>query len=151
MYLNVYGRKWPWYNLKYYPGTCFEGLRNTMKNVNQRGRYPGRDLSPGRAEYKAEVLTNRPRRSVNRLSDAEYRYWLLRLRRTFSWIFKGLWQCLIHCIIVCWMLSIAYGVFNIHDVSEVDSVSVFMLSIVISLGYSWFWKTELRDFEDGTN
>jgi hypothetical protein len=131
MYLNVCEWNWPWYNLKYYPGTCLEGLRNTTKKLNQRGRFSGRDLSPGRAEYKAGVLTNRPRCSMNHLPTVEHRYWLLRVRRTFSWIFQGLWQYLIHCIIVWWTLPIACGVFNIHDVSEVDSVSIFILSIVI--------------------
>jgi hypothetical protein len=25
------GRKWPWPNLRYYPGICLEGLRKTIK------------------------------------------------------------------------------------------------------------------------
>jgi hypothetical protein len=32
---KVHGRKWPWPNLRYYPGICLEGLRKTMRNLSQ--------------------------------------------------------------------------------------------------------------------
>jgi hypothetical protein len=42
-----YGRKWPWPNLRYYPGICLEALRKTMKNLSQSSWSLGQDLNPG--------------------------------------------------------------------------------------------------------
>jgi hypothetical protein len=47
------------------PGLCLEGPRKTMKNFIRDSRSPGRDLNPGRREYEAGMLTNRPWHSVN--------------------------------------------------------------------------------------
>jgi hypothetical protein len=55
-----YGRKQSWPNLRYYPGICLEGLRETMKNVSQDSQSAGQDLKPGPSEYKAGVLTALP-------------------------------------------------------------------------------------------
>jgi hypothetical protein len=38
--------------VRYYPKIRLEGLRNTMKNLGQDSRSPGRDLKPGSPEYK---------------------------------------------------------------------------------------------------
>jgi hypothetical protein len=54
-------RSWP--NLKYYTGTCVEGLRKITKNLSQDSRSPGRDLNLGSPEYEEGVLTTQPRRS----------------------------------------------------------------------------------------
>jgi hypothetical protein len=50
--------------LRHYPGLPLNGLRETTKKLSQDTQPPGRDLHPGPAEYKAGVLTARPRRSV---------------------------------------------------------------------------------------
>jgi hypothetical protein len=55
-------RSWP--NLRYFPGTCLEGLWKTMKNLNQDSQSPGRDLIPRSPECKAGVLTNQRRISI---------------------------------------------------------------------------------------
>jgi hypothetical protein len=55
-------RSWP--NLRYYPGTCLEGLWKTTKNLNQDRQSPGRDLIPRSAECKAGVLSNQRRISI---------------------------------------------------------------------------------------
>jgi hypothetical protein len=44
-------------NLRYYPSICLEGLRKTMKNLNQESWSLGRDLNPGSLKYKAGMLT----------------------------------------------------------------------------------------------
>jgi hypothetical protein len=46
--------------LRYYPSICLKGLRNATNNFTQD------NLSPGRPECEAGVLTTRPRRSVRR-------------------------------------------------------------------------------------
>jgi hypothetical protein len=48
----------------YAPGICSERLRKTTINLNQDTRSPGSDLNLGRPEYKAGVITTRPRHSV---------------------------------------------------------------------------------------
>jgi hypothetical protein len=45
-----------------------EGLRKTMKTPSEDNRSPNRDLKRGPPEYKAGVLTARPRRSVETCS-----------------------------------------------------------------------------------
>jgi hypothetical protein len=49
--------------LRYCRGIRLEGLRKTTKHSEERS--PGRVLYPGSPEYKAGVLTIRPRRSVS--------------------------------------------------------------------------------------
>jgi hypothetical protein len=58
------GRRLSLPNLRQYSGIFVEGLRKTTKNFSHDSRSPGRDLNPGPLEYKAEVLTTRPRRSI---------------------------------------------------------------------------------------
>jgi hypothetical protein len=58
------GRKQSWPNLEYYPGIYLEGLRKTTKNLSHDNRSPDRDLNLKSREYRAGVLTNRSRRSV---------------------------------------------------------------------------------------
>jgi hypothetical protein len=36
--------------LRYYPGICLEGLRETTENLSQDSRSSGRDLKPGLPE-----------------------------------------------------------------------------------------------------
>jgi hypothetical protein len=43
---------------RYYPGTCFVGLRKITNNLSQDSRSPGRDLNPGPTKYEAGVLKN---------------------------------------------------------------------------------------------
>jgi hypothetical protein len=40
-----YGRKWSWPNLKYYAGTCLEGLKKTTKTLTQDEQSVGKDLN----------------------------------------------------------------------------------------------------------
>lgn len=49
----------------YYPGIFLEGLRKTAENLSQVSRPPGRDPKPGPPEYKAGVLTTRPRQDTH--------------------------------------------------------------------------------------
>jgi len=35
-----YGAKWPWHNLRYYPGIFLEGLRKSTKNPSQDNLCP---------------------------------------------------------------------------------------------------------------
>jgi hypothetical protein len=65
--LKACGRTRSWPNLRYYPGTYLEGLRNSTKILSQDSRPLGRDFNPGALEYEAEVLNIRPRRSVQKL------------------------------------------------------------------------------------
>jgi hypothetical protein len=58
------GRKRSCTDLRHYPGICVEGLRKTTKILGQDNLSPGRNLNLGRPEYKAGMLTTRPRRSV---------------------------------------------------------------------------------------
>jgi hypothetical protein len=46
--------------LRYYPGSCLEGLRETTMNFMQDRRLMGRDLMPGPPENEVGVLTTRP-------------------------------------------------------------------------------------------
>jgi hypothetical protein len=46
-----------------------ERLWKTTKNINQYGRYPGRDLSLWPPEYESGVLATRPRRSATVLNS----------------------------------------------------------------------------------
>jgi hypothetical protein len=41
-----------------------KGLRKTMNNLSQGNRSQDRDLNPGYPDYRAEILTTRPRRSA---------------------------------------------------------------------------------------
>jgi hypothetical protein len=59
------GMKWPWSNLKYYPGICLEGLRKTAKNLSLDSLSLGRDMRPGPPEYDAGVLHTQLWRSVS--------------------------------------------------------------------------------------
>jgi hypothetical protein len=47
--------------MNYYHGTRVEGLRKTMKPLNQDNRFPGRDLNLEPSGYESGVLTIRPR------------------------------------------------------------------------------------------
>jgi hypothetical protein len=47
-------------------------VRKCPKNLSQDIQSPGRDLNPVTPEYKAGVLTTRPRRSVGRFCAATY-------------------------------------------------------------------------------
>jgi hypothetical protein len=58
-------RKQSWPNLRYYPGIRLEVPRKTTKKLTQECRYPGSNLNTGPPEYKAGVLTTRPRRLVS--------------------------------------------------------------------------------------
>jgi hypothetical protein len=62
--LVMIGRNMSWYNSRYYPGICLEGLRKGTKSLSQDSRSPGRDFKPGFPKYKAGMLTTRPRRYV---------------------------------------------------------------------------------------
>jgi hypothetical protein len=58
------GRVRSWYNIRYCPGICLEGLTEATNNLNQISRSPGRDFNPEPPEYEAGVVTTGPRRSV---------------------------------------------------------------------------------------
>jgi hypothetical protein len=58
---NGCGRKRCGLILRYYPGICVERLTKATKTLSQDSRPPGRDLNPGPPDYKAEVITTRPR------------------------------------------------------------------------------------------
>jgi hypothetical protein len=47
MNFKGFRRKRLWTNLRYYPGSCLEGLRKTTKNLSQDIRSLDRDLNPG--------------------------------------------------------------------------------------------------------
>jgi hypothetical protein len=68
-----FGRRQQWRILKYYPGIRLEGLRKTTKTLNLDGRSAGRDLNPRSPEYKAGVLTTRPRHSVTSYKESTQR------------------------------------------------------------------------------
>jgi hypothetical protein len=61
-----------WPNSRYYPGTCFEGLTKTTKNVSGDSRSPGRDLKPEPPKNETMVLTIRPRRSIDFIDNGEF-------------------------------------------------------------------------------
>jgi hypothetical protein len=46
-------------------GIFLEGLRKTTKRLTRDKQFPGRDLTAGHPEYKARMLTTRPRHSVH--------------------------------------------------------------------------------------
>jgi hypothetical protein len=46
-----FGRKRPWPNVRFYSKIRLEGLRKTMKNLNQNSRSPDRDLNLAPPEY----------------------------------------------------------------------------------------------------
>jgi hypothetical protein len=48
-----FGKMRSWPNLRYYPSTCLEELRNAIKNLSQDSRSLGRDFNPGPPEYDA--------------------------------------------------------------------------------------------------
>jgi hypothetical protein len=48
--------------LRYYPGIHMQGLRKTMKNLNQDSWSPALRFEAGTLKYKAVVLATRPRR-----------------------------------------------------------------------------------------
>jgi hypothetical protein len=50
--------------LRCHPGIGLEGLRKTMKNLIENSLSPGRDLNSRLSEYEGEMLTTRPRLSV---------------------------------------------------------------------------------------
>jgi hypothetical protein len=50
--------------LRHYPSICLGGLRKNHKNISHDNHSPGLLMRPGPPEYKAEVLTTRPRRSM---------------------------------------------------------------------------------------
>jgi hypothetical protein len=62
--VNEFERKRSWPNFKVLSRHFSGGPRKTTKNPSQDSRSLGQDLNPGAAEYEAEVLTSRPRRSV---------------------------------------------------------------------------------------
>jgi hypothetical protein len=64
---NKCRRKRSWPNFKVYPGICPERLGETTNNHSHDSRSVGRNLNPGPPEYKAGVLTTRPRRSTFRI------------------------------------------------------------------------------------
>jgi hypothetical protein len=51
---KVFGSKWPWPNLRYYPGIV-EELKNLEKP--QDNRPPGRNLNPGPPKYEAGLFS----------------------------------------------------------------------------------------------
>jgi hypothetical protein len=59
-----YGRKRSWPNLIYYPCICLEELSKTTKHLSQNSRSRGLNLNTRSPEYKAGMLTTRPRRSI---------------------------------------------------------------------------------------
>jgi hypothetical protein len=61
--------------LRYYPGTCLEGLRKTAKNLGQDIRSPDRDLKPEPPEYETGELTSQQRRSVTPIEGLTTRVW----------------------------------------------------------------------------
>jgi hypothetical protein len=50
--------------LRYYPGNRMEGVRKTTNILSPDSLSLSRDLNPWSPEYKAGVLTTRPRRSL---------------------------------------------------------------------------------------
>jgi hypothetical protein len=50
--------------LRYCPGIRLEEPRKNTKNLNEDGRYPGRNLNPGPPQYETGLLTTQPLRSV---------------------------------------------------------------------------------------
>jgi hypothetical protein len=52
-----YGRRQSWSKLRYYPGICVEGLRETTEKPQSEYLFPGRDLTLGAPEYEAAVLS----------------------------------------------------------------------------------------------
>jgi hypothetical protein len=80
---KAYGRKRWWPNLRYFPGIFLEGLRNTMYNLYQDRRSPGRNWNPRPSEYEAGRTTKRQRRSVP--ED----YTVLQPRRPVSTLFTA--------------------------------------------------------------
>jgi hypothetical protein len=59
MNCKLCGRKRSWPNL-----IRLKGLSKSTKNLSQDTRSPGRDGNPEPLEYKARMLTTRPRRLV---------------------------------------------------------------------------------------
>jgi hypothetical protein len=51
------GRRQSWPNLRYYPGSCLEGLRKTAKTLSQNSWSPGPDLNQKLSKYEAGMLT----------------------------------------------------------------------------------------------
>jgi hypothetical protein len=61
--------------LRYNPGIHLEGLRKTMKNLNQVSRSWGRDLNTDPPEYDSGVLTTRPQCSVAAVQNPTSSCW----------------------------------------------------------------------------
>jgi hypothetical protein len=40
--------------LRYYPGICLQGLRETTKDLRQDKQYQGRNMNPGPPEYNIQ-------------------------------------------------------------------------------------------------
>jgi hypothetical protein len=61
-----FGRTWSWPNFKLLSWHFPEGTEKNQatKDVSQDSRSPERDLNPKLPEYEEEVLSIRPRRSV---------------------------------------------------------------------------------------
>jgi hypothetical protein len=48
--------KWSWPILRYYPRSCLEGVRKTMKSLCDDIWCPGQNLNQGLPKYQSEVL-----------------------------------------------------------------------------------------------
>jgi hypothetical protein len=71
-------KKWPWPNLKYYPGIYLEGIRKNMKNLCKDSRSPGQDLNPETPEYEVGMHNLYPAYNIPsvRRTENEIRYHL---------------------------------------------------------------------------
>jgi hypothetical protein len=61
---KVFGRKQSWPDFKVLSQHALKENEKTTKNLSQHSLSSGRNLNAGPPEYKAGVLTPRPRRSI---------------------------------------------------------------------------------------
>jgi hypothetical protein len=61
---KIFGSKRLWLNFKVLSWNSPGGLKKTTKKLNQDSWFPGLVLKPEYPQYEAEVLTTRPRRTV---------------------------------------------------------------------------------------
>jgi hypothetical protein len=50
-------RKWSWPNVRYYPGICVVGLKNTIKSFSDNSCCPGQDPNWIYPHYKLKVIS----------------------------------------------------------------------------------------------
>jgi hypothetical protein len=71
MNCKEYGRKESWPNLRYFPSSCLEGLRKTMKTLSHDNQWPRQDLNWASPQYRLEAL-HRNRQHTEKLAISEY-------------------------------------------------------------------------------